>query len=154
MKRVLLTLTAIVALAVPAAAMAHPTKNEKRHAAKECKAERQELGRQAFAEKYGTNRNKRNAFGKCVSKKAHQAEVERKAARKKAAKECRAEREQLGAEGFAQKYGTNANRRNAFGKCVSRNAKQSKAEGHGESRREANSNGETPGGCNKDKQRE
>ncbi len=25
---------------------------------------------QAFTEKYGTNKNKRNAFGKCVSQKA------------------------------------------------------------------------------------
>jgi hypothetical protein len=37
---------------------------------------------------------------------------------------------------------------------VSQNAKQSKAEEQGESRREAKSNGETPGGGNKDKQRE
>ena len=28
------------------------------------------MGRTAFADKYGTNRNKRNAFGKCVSRKA------------------------------------------------------------------------------------
>ena len=28
------------------------------------------MGVQAFREKYGTNHNKRNAFGKCVSAKA------------------------------------------------------------------------------------
>jgi hypothetical protein len=27
------------------------------------------MGRDAFANQYGTNRNKRNAFGKCVSQK-------------------------------------------------------------------------------------
>ena len=35
-----------------------------------------------------------------------------------AAQECRAERT-LDSEGFATTYGTNANDRNAFGKCVS-----------------------------------
>ena len=34
---------------------------------KACKAERK-ADRAAFAEKYGTNKNNRNAFGKCVSK--------------------------------------------------------------------------------------
>ena len=36
------------------------------NAAKACKAERT-TDPDAFREKYGTNRNKRNAFGKCVS---------------------------------------------------------------------------------------
>jgi hypothetical protein len=39
-------------------------------ASKKCKAERASLGEKAFADKYGTNANKRNAFGKCVSKHA------------------------------------------------------------------------------------
>lgn len=34
-----------------------------------CKAERARIGESAFAQKYGTNRNQRNAFGKCVSTK-------------------------------------------------------------------------------------
>jgi len=38
--------------------------------AKKCKAERASMGEKAFAERYGTNPNKRNAFGKCVSAKA------------------------------------------------------------------------------------
>jgi len=42
---------------------------EFRNAAKECAAEREEMGREAFAEEYGTNENGRNAFGKCVSDK-------------------------------------------------------------------------------------
>jgi len=35
-----------------------------------CKAE-QQADKAAFAEKYGTNKNKKNAFGKCVSKRAN-----------------------------------------------------------------------------------
>ena len=39
-------------------------------AAKACKAERASIGLEAFAKKYGTNHNLKNAFGKCVSGKA------------------------------------------------------------------------------------
>jgi hypothetical protein len=45
------------------------------NAAKLCKAER-EQDEDAFRNKYGTNHNKRNAFGKCVSKHAREAEAE------------------------------------------------------------------------------
>ena len=100
------------------------------NAAKECKAEAKELGAAAFAEKYATNKNKRNAYGKCVSAKAKQHEQaadaedrEQIAARKSAAKQCAAERREIGVEAFAEKYGTNRNKRNAFGKCVSKTAK-------------------------------
>lgn len=44
------------------------TPREFRNAAQECRAERAE-DREAFQEAYGTNRNKRNALGKCVSTK-------------------------------------------------------------------------------------
>ena len=39
-------------------------------AAKACKAERASVGVDAFAKKYGTNHNLKNAFGKCVSGKS------------------------------------------------------------------------------------
>jgi hypothetical protein len=39
-------------------------------AAKACKSERASMGTAAFAKKYGTNHNLKNAFGKCVSGKA------------------------------------------------------------------------------------
>ena len=39
-------------------------------AAKACKSERASLGAEAFAKKYGTNHNLKNAFGKCVSGKS------------------------------------------------------------------------------------
>jgi hypothetical protein len=97
------------------------------NAAKDCKTERQ-ADAAAFAEKYGTNGNKRNAFGKCVSQKAKakehaadQQDAEEAAEFKNAAKECDAERGGTEAtrEAFSEKYGTNENNRNAFGKCVS-----------------------------------
>jgi hypothetical protein len=105
----------------------------KRNAAKDCKAERDDANFPAghdgktFEEFYGTNANGRNAYGKCVSTKARakkeemDAEDEQDAKEfKNAAKECAAEREAIGREKFAQEYGTNENRRNAFGRCVSR----------------------------------
>ena len=94
-----------------------------KNAAKACKAERASMGEQAFADKYGTNANKKNAFGKCVSSKAQEAAEGHQEATLNAAKKCKAERVSLGVQAFANKYGTNANKRNAFGKCVSQNAK-------------------------------
>jgi hypothetical protein len=113
--------------AAPAGAAADPSGTDQKNAAKQCKAERASLGKDAFARKYGTNKNKRNAFGKCVSRKARKIEAKREqeakrenARRENAARKCKAERETLGEEEFAKKYGTNKNRRNAFGKCVSK----------------------------------
>jgi hypothetical protein len=74
--------------------------------------------------------NGRNAFGKCVARKSREEETERNQAADNAARQCKAERESLGAQvfqdkdlgrsEFADKYGTNRNKRNAFGKCVSK----------------------------------
>jgi hypothetical protein len=44
-----------------------------KNAAKRCANERRSMGRAAFADTYGTNRNDRNAFGKCVSKRTEDA---------------------------------------------------------------------------------
>jgi hypothetical protein len=118
---------------------AHEAKAErkaaKRHAQKDCREERGDTteSRAAFKAKYGTNANKSNAFGKCVSQKAkaeRAAEDEQDAAdaaeRTNAAEECDAERgdTQESSKAFQDKYGTNGNKRNAFGKCVSQKAKQ------------------------------
>ena len=84
--KTLLTITALFALAVPAALLAAPPEGKGKpetrqtqaalqateNAAKKCKAERQSMGATAFADRYGTSPNKRNAFGKCVSQKAKQ----------------------------------------------------------------------------------
>jgi hypothetical protein len=103
----------------------------RKNAAHECKEERA-LDREAFADEYGTNSNKKNAYGKCVSSKAKaeeeemdEADAEEASERKHAARECAAERKRIGREAFADEYGTNANKKNAFGKCVSRTARES-----------------------------
>ncbi len=65
---------------------------------------------------------KRHAFRSAMR---HCVKLELKATKKafkNAAKECRAERA-LDEDAFSAKYGTNANKRNAFGKCVSGHAK-------------------------------
>lgn len=99
----------------------------RQNAAHECKAERSEDAA-AFQEKYGTNKNGKNAFGKCVSSKASENKAEEDAEDeqeveefKNAAKACAAERSE-DEDAFREKYGTNANKRNAFGKCVSSKA--------------------------------
>jgi hypothetical protein len=109
-----------------------------RNAAKECKAERADADFPAthdgktFQEFYGTGKRGRNAFGKCVSAKAKAKNAEDDAADraevtafKNAAKQCQAESVDPGfpaahdGKSFSDFYGTNANKRNAFGKCVS-----------------------------------
>jgi hypothetical protein len=104
------------------------------NAAKTCKAEqampeadfRAAHGGKSFAEFYGKNKNGRNAYGKCVSSKASAADAALEAATLKAAKACKAERTALGDAAFKAKYGTNANKANAFGKCVSSKSKAKK----------------------------
>jgi hypothetical protein len=90
MARYLIVVAAFLSLAIPAALAAPPAdkgKPEKdkpaksesamtqgaaddKNAAKKCKAERTAMGVAAFKREYGTNANKANAFGKCVSKLA------------------------------------------------------------------------------------
>jgi hypothetical protein len=95
-----------------------------KNAAKACKKERADMGAAAFANEYGTNANKKNAFGKCVSGKAKEETEEEQEETLNAAKACKKERADMGAEAFANEYGTNANKKNAFGKCVSGKAKE------------------------------
>ena len=92
------------------------------NAAKACADERKTLGEQAFRDKYGKD-NKANAFGKCVSAKAQAEIAAQQAATIKAAKACKAERKTLGDAAFKAQYGTNANKANAFGKCVSKHTR-------------------------------
>jgi hypothetical protein len=109
-----------------------------KNAAKQCKAERADPDFAAthdgktFQEFYGTGKHGKNAYGKCVSAKAREqkdaedrADAQEVQAFKNAAQECAAERSDPGfaaAHGdktFEEFYGTNHNKRNAFGKCVS-----------------------------------
>lgn len=126
MKRLLITIGAIVVLAAPAsAAAAQPSKADKREAQKECRDLRgtTDATREAFNAQFKN-------FGACVSQKAKEAKAERKEATKNASQECREERGDTDAtrEAFRQKYGTNENKSNAFGKCVSQKAKAKRAE--------------------------
>jgi hypothetical protein len=98
------------------------------NAAKQCKAER-DADPAAFTTKYGTNKNGKNAYGKCVSKHAQENEQQLAAQDTRedqnqvgAAKQCKAE-QKADPAAFTAKYGTNKNKRNAFGKCVSSKAK-------------------------------
>jgi hypothetical protein len=149
MTRHLIVLAAFLGLAVPAALAAPPADQAKpekgksaktesaaspaqvngpKNASKACKAERAAMGVEAFKRSYGTNTNKSNAHGKCVSgkskaKKENDETEADEAAEEAAAKKCKAERATLGAEAFKNNYGKNKNKANAFGKCVSKLAK-------------------------------
>jgi len=112
-KRIALLVAIVASLLVPAGALATgPSKADKTNAAKQCRAERGTISREreAFAAHYGTNANKKNAFGKCVSQKAREEQRERRAAKREARKDCRAE----GKKGAA------------YGRCVARKARAEK----------------------------
>jgi hypothetical protein len=138
MKKRLVVIVALLSLAVPAALAAPPdgkkpatgAQADESRAEKACSTERGTTvqSKEAFTEKYGTNRNKKNAFGKCVSSKSKGEDDEDEADGEKtnASKKCKTERGTTasGIAAFNEKYGTNKNKKNAFGKCVSKNAKQ------------------------------
>ena len=114
--RSLVTIAVFATLALPATALAQTTPPPPpKNAAQACKAERTAMGEQTFKLTYGTNANRSNAFGKCVSKQ-RRAQAQ---ARQNSSEACRQERETLGEAAFNAKYGKNGNDRNAFGKCVS-----------------------------------
>jgi hypothetical protein len=94
------------------------------NAAADCRSERS-ADPAAFKTRYGTGKNGANAFGKCVSSKAKAAEAKQVNATVNAAKQCRAE-QQADPAGFKDHYGTNANKSNAFGKCVSGKVKHTR----------------------------
>jgi hypothetical protein len=107
------------------------------NAAKQCKAEQADPnfaaahGGQTFDQVYGTNANQKNGFGKCVSGKAKAQQDAQAAQIQNAAQACKAERSDPafaashGGKSFTDFYGTNKNKKNAFGKCVSSKAKAS-----------------------------
>jgi hypothetical protein len=124
---------ATVALAVtPAAALAQGHTNgtgttpaSQSTAEKQCRQERDTMGKTTFAQTYGTNKTRSNAFGKCVSHREHQDTTDQDSARTSAEKTCRSEQSASSfasthnGESFAQFYGSGKKGNNAFGKCVS-----------------------------------
>jgi hypothetical protein len=91
-------------------------------ASKQCKTERSAMGLELFRMTYGTNKAKRNAFGKCVAKRSHATSEAAKEAKQNASKTCTAE-EAADPAAFTAKYGTGKHGANAHGKCVSQQAK-------------------------------
>jgi hypothetical protein len=118
MKKTILAVAASCALLLPLAALAaEGAPAPSTIASQICKQEKVTLGVN-FNSTYGTNADKSNAFGKCVSKNAKNAQ----SAVANAAKACTAE-QTADAAAFAVKYGKNEHDKNAFGKCVSMKAK-------------------------------
>ena len=101
------------------------------NAAKHCRTEQSDPNfatshnGQMFDRYYGTAPKYKDAYGKCVSTKAKaqtaQSESSQVTAENNAAKQCRNEQSSDPAA-FKAKYGSNASKANAFGKCVSQKA--------------------------------
>jgi hypothetical protein len=94
------------------------------HAAaeKQCRTEQQQMGSASFKAAYGTNANKSNAFGKCVSHRTSQDTSDQSSAQTSAESQCSTQ-QSSDPSAFKTKYGTNANKSNAFGMCVSQTAR-------------------------------
>src|SRR6476659_3328633 len=114
---------ALLAITASAVAGTSPTPADKAAAAKQCSTARG-ADPAAFAAKYGTGKKHANAFGNCVSGKAKAAAAQQVQATINASKACWTERKADPAA-FKAKYGTNPNKSNAFGKCVSGKVKHS-----------------------------
>lgn len=114
-------------VAAPALADTNTAPTDTPSAQQQCRTERAQMGPAAFKALYGTNRNKANAFGKCVSKRSTATQRAAANARTNASKECAAEK-QADPAAFAAKYGTGKKGANAHGRCVSGKAKARTAE--------------------------
>lgn len=75
-------------------------------------------GTKTFGQFYGTGKQGKNAFGRCVSSKVRTLTAQQALATVNAAQACATERA-AGPPAFKVKYGTNVNKSNAFGRCVS-----------------------------------
>src|SRR4051794_11701801 len=138
MRKMIMLLGVTGALVAPVAAKAD-TQTQKAEQA--CRSERGTTAatREAFRAKYGTNKNGKNAFGKCVSATAKQQADEKAQAEADAPQACRAEQGTTAESkaAFQEKYGTNKNGKNAFGKCVSAKAKALEDQAEAQDRQEA-----------------
>jgi hypothetical protein len=133
MKKLIVGGALAAALAMPAGAVAEeqPSPSDFKNASKYCKALKKSAGADNFRKMFG---GKKNAHGKCVSqtakKNAAEDEKQEQEAKQNASQQCRAERKADPAA-FSEKYGTNKNKRNAFGKCVSQTARASQGQQQG-----------------------
>ena len=120
MRKFAVTLGALALMVTPA--LAATSSSASSDANKQCKAEQKAMGDTVFKNTYGTNKNKSNAFGKCVSRRAKQNAKTEQTSQQNASQQCKSE-QAADPAAFKAKYGTNKNKSNAFGKCVSRHAK-------------------------------
>jgi hypothetical protein len=107
------------------------------NAAKQCKAEMAMTesafaaahGGKTFAQQYGVNVNSKNAYGKCVSTRVNAAAQQQLTAEITASKQCKTMMADAafatahGGKTFKEFFGTGAQKRNAFGRCVAQLAK-------------------------------
>src|SRR4051794_33942382 len=119
----ILTLLGVLAVSAPALAKQSSSTPSPES---QCRTERSAMGVDVFRQTYGTNKNRHNAFGKCVSKRTTATDDTADTAKQNASQECRAE-ETADPAAFAQKYGTGKKGANAHGKCVSQKARSETA---------------------------
>jgi hypothetical protein len=125
MKSKLFMVVLLVALAVPAVALAAtPNGQDRENAARTCKSLRTAMGPTVFGQTYGTaETNRKNAMGRCVSQHARAERTNRQSAQAA----CDAERKDPNfaashdGKTFQQFYGN-------FGRCVSSKARAARAE--------------------------
>jgi hypothetical protein len=104
LKRIMLVGALVAAILTPSALAADPNPADYKNAAKYCKAVRESKGVEAFASLFGTNMNKKNAYGKCVSKTASaKAEKREDAAEAQAVADCKKQKAEDAAK-FAETY--------------------------------------------------
>ena len=110
-RHLVVALAAILLLALPSSAAAKAGgKPVDRLAAQACANERQEIGKAAFRKKYG----ERATMRACVRRTRNRA----RAALRDASDQCLAELAEIGAEEFAEEYGTDETGSDAFEQCV------------------------------------
>jgi hypothetical protein len=107
MRRAIVACLLVAAVVAPGALAADPTPADFKNAAKYCKAVGESKGVEAFGALYGTNANKKNAYGKCVSKtarnKAEAREDSEDTSEAKVAADCKQQKAEDAAK-FAEKY--------------------------------------------------
>ena len=122
MRRAWIVVVAVAALALPSTAFAHGgdrSESSHKNRSQACKSLRAQMGAQLFRHVYGSNPNKRNAHGRCVSK-------QRRAIRRltaEAVSDCRAQREATQSRGSETERGDDRRaakraERRAFRRCV------------------------------------
>lgn len=133
MRRIVITVALAVA-ALPAIALAG-TPSAQSTAEKQCRGELTSWGKATFNDNYGTNKNKSNAFGKCVSHRTAQNIAVQNSARRTAANQCQADQNDPNfaanhnGQTFDQVYGSGPKHKNAYSRCVSTKAKALTAQG-------------------------